>query len=91
MHQPPATCACAHAQHPHTHTLPLTPSGGREQSLEGTGALPGFTGSALQVLHGHTRCVSALLADPVTGHLLSCSLDGSLRVWDYVAGTALHK
>mmetsp|Transcript_30067 Transcript_30067/g.77977 ORF Transcript_30067/g.77977 Transcript_30067/m.77977 type:complete len:848 (-) Transcript_30067:359-2902(-) len=51
----------------------------------------GFTSAPLKVLVGHTRCVTALLTHPAAGHLFSCSLDGSLRIWDYVSGTVLLK
>ncbi len=55
-----------------------------EQSL-------GFTGSALKVMTGHTRCVTGLALAPRGGHLLSCSLDGTLRLWDYVQGVTVAK
>ncbi|KAF5831098.1 WD40-repeat-containing domain protein [Dunaliella salina] len=51
----------------------------------------GFTSTPLKVLVGHTRCVTALLSHPTAGYLFSCSLDGSLRIWDYVSGTVLVK
>lgn len=51
----------------------------------------GFTTSGLKVLTGHTRCVAALEVIPSTGHLASVSLDGSLKFWDYIAGTCVHK
>ena len=28
---------------------------------------------------------------PNSGHLVSCSLDGSMLFWDYVMGTVLHR
>ncbi len=48
-------------------------------------------GHALKVLTGHTRCVTGLEMSPHGGHLVSCSLDGSLRLWDYVTGAGLAK
>jgi hypothetical protein len=39
----------------------------------------------------HHRCVTGLEVNPATGHLISVSLDGSLRFWDYVVGTVLFK
>jgi F-box/WD-40 domain protein MET30 len=65
-------------------------SSGAASSLSG-GASTLSVGSALHVLRGHSRCVTGLEVDNTRGVLLSCSLDGSVRVWDYAAGTCLAK
>lgn len=53
--------------------------------------MPALTTVGLQVLTGHERTVTGLELLPGSGNLVSCSLDGTLLVWDYVAGTVLHK
>lgn len=65
-------------------------------SVSGGGAAPGglsptFTSHPLKVLRGHTRSVTGLEVLPSSGNLASCSLDGTLLVWDYVTATVLHK
>jgi WD40 repeat protein len=43
------------------------------------------------VLTGHTSSVTAIEVLEEGGTLLSASLDGSLRFWDYVTGVQLHR
>ncbi|GFR50999.1 hypothetical protein Agub_g13325 [Astrephomene gubernaculifera] len=50
-----------------------------------------FTSRALKVLSAHKRSVTGLDVLPASGNLVSCSLDGQLLVWDYVAGQVLHR
>ncbi|KAG2492355.1 hypothetical protein HYH03_009303 [Edaphochlamys debaryana] len=77
-------------------------AGGTPGSAGGTGPGPGagasppgykapFSSRPLRVLTGHTRSVTGLDVLPSSGNLVSCSLDGQLLVWDYVAGTVLHR
>ena len=51
----------------------------------------GFVGRPLKVLQGHTRAVTGLDVLPSSGNLVSCSMDGSLLVWDYISGEVLHR
>ncbi|MEW5314577.1 MAG: hypothetical protein WDW38_006061 [Sanguina aurantia] len=69
-------------------TVPARVGSGDPASASSRHLLP--SSASLRVLHGHTRCVTGLEVLPRTGHLLSCSLDGSLRRWDYVTGEVLH-
>jgi len=43
----------------------------------------------IKTLEGHTRPVTGVHMLDETGHLLSISLDGTLRVWDYTKGAIL--
>lgn len=46
----------------------------------------------LTILSGHTSAISSIqVLWGCGGQVLSSSLDGSLRVWDYVAGEQIHK
>ncbi len=40
---------------------------------------------------GHRRSVTGLEVLPSSGNLVSCSLDGQLLVWDYLAGTVIKR
>ncbi len=51
----------------------------------------GFVGRPLKVLQGHSRSVTGLDVLPSSGNLVSCSLDGSVLVWDYISGEVLHR
>ncbi|PNH10255.1 Outer row dynein assembly protein 16 [Tetrabaena socialis] len=50
-----------------------------------------FSSRPLKVLSGHRKSVTGLDVLPSSGNLVSCSLDGQLLVWDYVAGQVLHR
>uniref|UniRef100_A0A7S0MZX6 Uncharacterized protein n=1 Tax=Pyramimonas obovata TaxID=1411642 RepID=A0A7S0MZX6_9CHLO len=45
--------------------------------------------TVIKTLVGHTRPVTGLDMLEETGHLLSCSLDGTLKVWNYTMGACL--
>ncbi|GIL56264.1 hypothetical protein Vafri_11611 [Volvox africanus] len=55
-------------------------------ALKGT-----FSTRPLKVLQAHRRSVTGLDVLPASGHLVSCSLDGQLLVWDYVSGQLMHR
>lgn len=66
-------------------------AGGRSLQNQMTVMVNGFVGRPLKVLQGHSRSVTGLDVLPSSGNLVSCSLDGSLLVWDYISGEVLHK
>ncbi|GLC46623.1 hypothetical protein PLESTB_001224200 [Pleodorina starrii] len=66
--------------------IPATPASPSPMSLKAP-----FATRPLKVLSGHRRAVTGLDVLPASGNLVSCSLDGSLLVWDYVAGQVLHR
>ncbi|KAK3282643.1 hypothetical protein CYMTET_9628 [Cymbomonas tetramitiformis] len=43
----------------------------------------------IKTLQGHQRPVTGIAILEETGHLVSCSLDGSLRIWNYTMGEVL--
>ena len=47
------------------------------------------TGKLLQTFAGHTQSVLASIVGPENKTVLSCSVDGSVRVWDAAAGQQL--
>lgn len=48
-------------------------------------------GTHLGTLAGHTNSVTGLDVMPLSGHLVSCSLDCTIRIWDYKTGKVLEK
>ncbi|EFJ40323.1 hypothetical protein VOLCADRAFT_99881 [Volvox carteri f. nagariensis] len=67
-------------------TVPAAVNKPHFAALKGT-----FSTRPLKVLEAHRRSVTGLDVLPASGHLVSCSLDGQLLVWDYVAGQVRHR
>lgn len=59
--------------------------------LHTTCSLPVPVPQVLSGPTGHRRSVTGLEVLPSSGNLVSCSLDGQLLVWDYVAGTVIKR
>ena len=75
---------------------PSSPGQDRVPSFTPPSTAPTFftNDKSLSVLSGHTSSVSAiqvLWGWGCGGQVLSCSLDGTLRLWDYVLGQQVHK
>ena len=47
-------------------------------------------GTHLRTLKGHTASVTGLDVMPLSGHLASCSIDCTIRVWDYKTATVIR-
>lgn len=52
---------------------------------------PFVGGTLLKTLNGHKGTVTGLAVLWSSGHLVSCSLDSCVLIWDYVAGEILRK
>ncbi|GAX81159.1 hypothetical protein CEUSTIGMA_g8592.t1 [Chlamydomonas eustigma] len=51
-----------------------------------------FVTAPLKVLKGHTSSITGLeVLTGCAGQIMSCSLDGTLRFWNYVTGDQLHR
>jgi len=48
------------------------------------------SGTHLRTLKGHTAAVTGLDVMPLSGHLASCSIDCTIRVWDYKSATVVR-
>jgi len=49
------------------------------------------SGTHLRTLAGHTQSITGLDVIPLSGHLVSCSMDCSIRVWNYNTGVVLRQ
>ncbi|KAL5006353.1 hypothetical protein ScPMuIL_015159 [Solemya velum] len=89
---------CTVIQSRHAHQLPinvLKAEGGRVVSASQDHSLKVFRLEdclCLYTLHGHTASVTALCLDKYTPYAAaSGSADGTIRVWDLLTGTCVHK
>ncbi|GMH37101.1 hypothetical protein BSKO_04974 [Bryopsis sp. KO-2023] len=48
-------------------------------------------GTLLKTLQGHKGTVTGLVILKASGHLVSCSVDGFVMVWDYVSGDMIRR
>ncbi|KXZ44857.1 hypothetical protein GPECTOR_61g810 [Gonium pectorale] len=71
--------------------VPPPPGGPSAPSPQQVSFKAAFSGRPLKTLVHHRRPVTGLDVLPSSGNLVSCSLDGQLLVWDYVAGQVLHR
>lgn len=60
--------------------LPASPVGTKLSSN------PFHGGTLLKTLEGHKGTVTALKVLTSSGHLVSCSIDGCVMLWDYITG-----
>jgi WD40 repeat protein len=49
------------------------------------------SGTHLRTLKGHSQSITGMDVIPLSGHLVSCSMDCIIKVWDYTAGVVLRQ